>query len=217
MKADGGRGRLTVTIHAGGVLTVHAVGPAIPVGAAVPADLGLDSRLIGERLRELAFLNPGAAFELADERQGGRRVSFLFQGIEEWVALLTEGQAVFPVRPLRLRAVHGRVSADVALAWTTARDPRVRAFVDQRRVEHGAPLWGLYGGILRALRDGDSGPVSRPSPQSLRGGLVAIVDVRGGTGEDEVRDAVRQTVEDGLRRAMREDDGLRDGLRARMG
>jgi hypothetical protein len=42
----------------------------------------------------------------------------------------------------------------------------------------------------------------------LRGGLVAILDVRGGTSEDEVRDAVRQTVEDGLREALRQDAGL---------
>src|SRR5262249_44574716 len=96
MKADGGRGRLTVTIHAGGALAVHALGPAVPVGGAIPSGLGLDTRLIVERLRELAFLNPGAAFELVDETRGGRRVSFVFQGIDEWVALLTEGQAVFP-------------------------------------------------------------------------------------------------------------------------
>jgi DNA gyrase subunit B len=171
---------------------VEALGPAEGTGTRItlrPDGLifpctDFDARHVQDRLREIAFLNPGLRVEFVDERRGGARMALRTSGLCEWVGLLTEGQEGFPAMPIVCRGEVGGIEVEAALRWVWAPATRVRSFANQWPTpEGGTHALGLYAGIARALREAEArwglggGRRAKLTREVMGRGLVAVVSV----------------------------------------
>ena len=74
---------------------------------------------LAQRLRELAFLNPGVAITLDDERGDGKGHKFQYEGgIREFVdAPEPEQDAASTSKPIYMRGERDGIDAEIALQW----------------------------------------------------------------------------------------------------
>jgi DNA gyrase subunit B len=180
-----------------------------------------DRAVIGDRLRELAALNPALTLVLDHETY---RCS---DGLSDLVRHHT--QEPWSV-PIRLRENHaGEVDVDVALQWTDRAGSAVHGFVGQSR-GGGVHVEALRWGLVQAVRGLDEALVRVNAPalfEVVGRGLVAAVSVAleaprfGNPSRDwlenpEVGAAVRTTVAAGLSSILATDHALRDRLLARI-
>lgn len=143
-----------------------------------------DRKLVIDRLRELAFLNPGLTIRLSDAR-GAKTWQQEFHysgGIKEYVAeVVGKKQAVVPVLHF-----FDKSTADVAFTWTTASDENIRCYANNtHNSDGGTHLTGFKNGLTKTvlgyakehnmLKDlGDEGLTGA----DIREGIVAVVSLK---------------------------------------
>jgi DNA gyrase subunit B len=178
---------------------------------------------IAERLRETAFLNPGLACRLIDEREGEKRSStFRFDdGLSDFVELLLRGNdpMVPTVRFHDTGEIDGvPVALDVALTWTTGfHDERLRSYVNiVRTADGGTHEEGFRRALTEVFKEyaETSRAKTKKDPDlegsDLREGLVAVVSLKlpdpqfegqtkGRLGSSVARGYVQQVVAEHLR------------------
>jgi DNA gyrase subunit B len=178
---------------------------------------------IAERLRETAFLNPGLACKLIDEREGEKRSStFRFDdGLSDFVELLLHGNSpmVPTVRFHDTGEINGEpVALDVALTWTTGfHDERLRSYVNiVRTADGGTHEEGFRRALTEVFKEyaQTSRAKTKKDPDlegsDLREGLVAVVSLKlpdpqfegqtkGRLGSSVARSYVQQVVAEHLR------------------
>ncbi|MFJ2514905.1 DNA gyrase subunit B [Streptomyces griseoviridis] len=184
--------------------------------------------VLAERLRQVAFLNPGLGISLTDERTAGaaRSVRFRFpDGVRDFVAALDAESG-----PLVSSDVIGFARDDprmagsmqVALLWRGFGAERVLGFVNSLATpEGGTHLDGFRDGVTDAVAAiaGERGQLttadSDPGAGLIGAGLTAVVSVcldrpeilgatRGRLGNTAVRNCVREAVRECLREAFDE-------------
>ena len=170
----------------------------------------LDLARIGDRLQQIAWLNPLLRVFWQERRLSGRG------GLRGWVESLGAVEALFS----SYQVANG-ILVDLALGWRKMPGTTLRSFVNMYETIDGSHVDGIW----RALHDGTGGSVSRTELQAaLVPGLVGIVHVgldapcfRGPTRDHlespESEQAVRKLVEAELSRGVR----MRDFLKRRIG
>jgi len=175
---------------------------------------------LGNRLRELAFLNPGVELVIEDERDGSRE-SFAFEGgIREFVAYLNETRT-----PLHEDVIYfadegavdaGEMEVEVAMQATDELQGSIHAFANNINTrEGGTHLTGFKTALTRVVNDyaDDQGMLSdlgeNLTGEDIREGLTAVISVKhpdpqfeGQTktklGNGAVRGVVESAVHEGL-------------------
>jgi len=154
-------------------------------------DVTFNYQTLSTRLRELAYLNPGATIRITDERVGAdgniKDETYRFDnGILEYVEHLNHSKQTFH-SPITLTGASddGRLSVDVAMQYNDSFNELLLSFANNiRTVDGGTHLSGLKTALTRCLNTyarnagllKEKDPV--PSGDDWREGLAAVISVK---------------------------------------
>jgi DNA gyrase subunit B len=150
--------------------------------------------LLGKRLRELAFLNPGIEITLEDQRSN-RKENFLFKdGIAEYVLFLNRGKAAVHPKPIAFtgEAVANenekdgaRIVVDIALQYNDSYNDQIYAYANSiHNIEGGTHLSGFRTALTRVINTyaKQNNLVKDKDPSisgdDVREGLTAVISVK---------------------------------------
>jgi DNA gyrase subunit B len=154
-------------------------------------DINFDYDTLASRLRELAYLNPGAVIKLVDDRVGAdgqpRSETLHFEnGLVEFVEHLNAAKTpVAPTVYAKNEEPEENLICEVALQWHDGYNENLLAFANNiHNTDGGTHLQGFKVALTRTLnayakRQGilkEKDPT--PSGEDLREGLTAIVSVK---------------------------------------
>ena len=172
--------------------------------------------VLSNRLRELAFLNKGLEIVLLDERDGGHREEYRFEGgIAEYVEFLRGGRAPLHDKVCYFETSKPEAEIELALQYDQGFSENTHTFVNNINThEGGMHLTGLKAALTRTINDYARRNNIFKKDESLSGddvreGLTCVLSVRvmepqfeGQTktklGNSEVRGAVEAAVNERL-------------------
>src|SRR5687768_13967733 len=150
--------------------------------------------VLANRLRELAFLNPGVEITLTDERLENKSESFLYRdGIEEFVRQLSKNKEPLHPKPIALAGkrsikVEGRdedAFVDCVLQYTDTYNDQILCFANSiPNPDGGTHLTGFRSALTRAInqysRQNNLLKEKDPaiSGDDVREGLVCVLSVK---------------------------------------
>jgi DNA gyrase subunit B len=146
--------------------------------------LAFDFSILEQRLRETAFLTRGLRITLTDERSGGNRVEFRYEGgIEDFVRYLNDGKD-----PVHKKVVFFDGESEegaVALQWNSSYQESVFSFANNINThEGGSHLSGFRSALTRTLNRyaREKGELKEKddnlSGEDVREGLTAVISAK---------------------------------------
>ncbi|MDP4879081.1 MAG: toprim domain-containing protein, partial [Opitutales bacterium] len=151
------------------------------------------SELLGKRLRELAFLNPGIHIKFVDERIN-KTTTFIFKdGISEYVKFLNENKNVVHEDPISFHGeaptpnpdLDANIVVDIALQYNDSYSDQIYAYANSiHNIEGGTHLSGFRTALTRVINNyAKQNNLIKEKDPSLSGddtreGLTAIVSVK---------------------------------------
>jgi DNA gyrase subunit B len=150
-------------------------------------DITFKYETLANRLRELAYLNPGLTISIRDDRDEKREETFCFEhGVRQFVEHLNEGKtSLHPAVAFTHTDEQQRLICDVALQYTDSYVENVHSFVNNiKTVEGGTHLTGFRSALTRVINNyarksgllKEKGPT--PTGEDIREGLTAVVSVK---------------------------------------
>ncbi len=149
---------------------------------------------LANRLRELAFLNPGLEIVLADEREDDKQERFFYaEGIQEFVAQLGRGKTLIHPDPVMMGGkrevqIDGKaedVFLDCVLQYNDSYNDQILCFANSiRNSDGGTHLTGFRTALTRAINQYARGHnlIKEKDPaisgDDVREGLVCVVSVK---------------------------------------
>jgi DNA gyrase subunit B len=148
-------------------------------------DLDFSWELIGNRLRESAYLNKGLWIRLRDERVD-REKNFYFEGgVTSFVRHLNRRREVLNPRPIHVERLVGSTNVEVALQYNDGFAENVLAFANNiHTVDGGTHVTGFRAALTSSLNDWarKAGVLSEKdasvSGEDVREGLTAVISVK---------------------------------------
>jgi DNA gyrase subunit B len=140
---------------------------------------------LAQRLRELAFLNPGVRITLEDEREGKRHDFHYDGGIVSFVTHLNKHKTAVNEKPIYMRGDKDGVIAEIALQWNDSYSETVYSFANNINThEGGTHLSGFRAALTRTVnfyasknqlaKDAGEGV----SGDDIREGLTGVISVK---------------------------------------
>ena len=172
--------------------------------------------VLKSRLRELAFLNPGLAISVEDERTGERKEYHFDGGIQAFVEYLDRGKTALFTPPVILSGERDGIAIDVGFQYNDSYLERIFSFANLiHTIEGGTHVSGLRTAMTRAVNEAArNNKILRDKDENLSGddlkeGLTCVLSVKLGNpqfegqtktklGNSEVRGAVDSFVYEGL-------------------
>jgi DNA gyrase subunit B len=143
--------------------------------------------IVKQRMREMAFLNPGIHIFLVDDRDG-QEEEFCFEGgVVSFVEFLNLGRTpVEQMQPVSITATNDGIEVDLALQWTTAYQETNFSFVNNiKTVEGGTHVSGFKAALTRTINTyANANGLLRSnknenlSGEDIREGLTSVLSVR---------------------------------------
>jgi DNA gyrase subunit B len=148
--------------------------------------LDLDFSILEQRLRETAFLTRGLAISLTDERSGGNRVEFRYDGgIEDFVRYLNEGKEPIQKKVIFFEGESEEGAVEVAMQWNGSYQESVFSFANNINThEGGSHLSGFRSALTRTLNRyaREKGLLKEKdenlSGEDVREGLTAVISAK---------------------------------------
>jgi len=142
--------------------------------------------LLANRLRELAFLNPGVEITLTDERVENKKDVFLYRdGIEEFVKQLSRGKEVLHPKAIVLSRQKDEVIVECVLQYNDSYTDQILCFANSiSNPDGGTHLTGFRTALTRAInqyaRANELIKEKDPaiSGDDVREGLVCVLSVK---------------------------------------
>lgn len=172
--------------------------------------------VLKSRLRELAFLNPGLAISVEDERTGEKKEYHFDGGIRAFVEYLDRGKTALFTPPVILSGERDGIAIDVGFQYNDSYLERIFSFANLiHTIEGGTHVSGLRTAMTRAVNEAArNNKILRDKDENLSGddlkeGLTCVLSVKLGNpqfegqtktklGNSEVRGAVDSFVYEGL-------------------
>jgi DNA gyrase subunit B len=141
---------------------------------------------LAQRLRELAFLNPGVLITLDDERGEGRGHKFQYEGgIREFVTHLNRNKTGVTDKPIYMRGERDAIEAEIALQWNDGYSETVYSFANNINThEGGTHLSGFRSALTRTVNFyAAKNNLAKDLKESISGddireGLTAVISVK---------------------------------------
>jgi DNA gyrase subunit B len=154
--------------------------------AEVFESLDFDFSILEQRLRETAFLTRGLAISLTDERSGGNRVDFQYDGgIEDFVRYLNESKESIHKKVIFFEGESEEGAVEVAMQWNGSYQEAVFSFANNINThEGGSHLSGFRSALTRTLNRyaRDKGLLKEKdenlSGEDVREGLTAVISAK---------------------------------------
>jgi DNA gyrase subunit B len=148
--------------------------------------LDFDVSILEQRLRETAFLTRGMRIALTDERSGGHRVEFRYEGgIEDFVRYLNEGKDPVQKKVVFFEGESKEGAVEVALQWNSSYQESVFSFANNINThEGGSHLSGFRSALTRTLNRyaREKGELKEKddnlSGEDVREGLTAVISAK---------------------------------------
>src|SRR2546423_11455869 len=141
---------------------------------------------LANRLRELAFLNPGVEIFLTDERSEDKKERFFYkEGIEEFVKQLGKNKQVIHPKPIILSRQKDEVFVDCVMQYTDSYNDQILCFANSiPNPDGGTHLTGFRTALTRAINQyarqnsllKEKDPAT--SGDDVREGLVSVLSVK---------------------------------------
>ncbi len=145
----------------------------------------VDADIIGNRLREMAFLNKGIKIIFIDARSEKEETFHYEGGIGSYVEFLNKNKVVLFEKPIYIDKQVDGIQVEVAIQYTDAYNESILSFANNINTHHGGThLTGFRIAITRILNDyARKNNLLKDSEQNLTGddvreGLTAIVSVK---------------------------------------
>jgi DNA gyrase subunit B len=190
-------------------------------------ELEYDYDTLAQRLRELAFLNKGIRITLEDEREGGKKEEFFYEGgIKSFVEYLNRNKEALHENPIYVEGKKDEYIVEVALQYNDTYNENIFSFANNiDTIEGGTHLVGFKTALTRVFNDyGKKFGHLKENDKNLSGddireGLTAVVSVKltepqfeGQTktklGNSEVRGIVDNIVGEGVSTFLEENPGV---------
>jgi DNA gyrase subunit B len=148
--------------------------------------LELDFSILEQRLRETAFLTRGLKITLTDERSGGNRVEFQYDGgIEDFVRFLNENKDPIQKKVIFFDGESEEGAVEVAMQWNGSYQESVFSFANNINThEGGSHLSGFRSALTYVLNRyaRDKGLLKEKdenlSGEDVREGLTAVISAK---------------------------------------
>jgi DNA gyrase subunit B len=141
--------------------------------------------VLSNRLRELAFLNPGLRILMRDERSDKSHDFKYDGGIVAYVELLNTNKSTLFDKPISVKGEVNGSEVHIALQWNDGFDEKVFSFANNINTVDGGPhLIGFKSALTRTvIKYGESSSAWKdikesPSGEDIREGLTAVVSVK---------------------------------------
>ncbi len=149
--------------------------------------------LLGKRLRELAFLNPGIKIVFVDERVNKTETFIFKDGISEYVKFLNENKSVVHQDPISFHGeaptpnpdLDAKIIVDIAMQYNDSYSDQIYAYANSiHNVEGGTHLSGFRTALTRAINAyAKQNNLLKDKDPSLSGddtreGLTAVISVK---------------------------------------
>jgi len=140
---------------------------------------------LAQRLRELAFLNPGLHISLEDDREGKRHDFKYDGGIVSFVTHLNKNKVAVNEKPIFMRGDKDGIVAEIALQWNDGYTETVYSFANNINThEGGTHLSGFRAALTRSINfyasknaaAKDAGEAV--SGDDIREGLTGVISVK---------------------------------------
>ena len=139
-----------------------------------------------QRLREMAFLTRGLLIELSDERAGGEKVAFQYEGgIRDFIAYVNEEKTPIHKDVIYFDTENDDGEVEVAMQWNSSYVESTYSFANNINThEGGTHLSGFKASLTRTLNDyARNKGLLKEKEEALTGddcreGLAAIVSVK---------------------------------------
>ena len=142
---------------------------------------------LGQKLRELAYLNSGLAISIHDERND-KRQDFVYEGgIATFVTDMNATNTVIHPDVIAFCAEHEGVTVDVALQWNESYNEQLVCFTNTiKNRDGGTHLTGFRQALTRTINNyatefkllGKDSKNGTLSGEDLREGLTAVISVK---------------------------------------
>jgi DNA gyrase subunit B len=141
--------------------------------------------VLSNRLRELAFLNPGLRILMRDERSD-KSHDFKYEGgIVAYVELLNTNKSTLFDKPINIKGEVNGAEVHVAMQWNDGFDEKVFSFANNINTVDGGPhMIGFKSALTRSVvKYGEEAGAWKeikesPSGEDIREGLTAVVSVK---------------------------------------
>ncbi|HWH96697.1 MAG TPA: ATP-binding protein, partial [Baekduia sp.] len=142
--------------------------------------------VLEQRLRETAYLTRGLAISLTDERAGGKKVEFHFEGgIEDFVTYLNENKEPLGKKVIFFEGESPEGYVEVAMQWNGSYQESVFSFANNINThEGGAHLSGFRSALTRTINRyaREKGELKERDEnltgEDVREGLTAVISVK---------------------------------------
>jgi DNA gyrase subunit B len=173
---------------------------------------------LSARLRELAFLNPGARITILDERDDKQHTFHYEGGINEFVKFMNAHKNPLHAEPIALKKERDEVLVEVAIQYNDSYNEQIYSFVNNINTKDGGThLSGFRSAITRVMNDYIKkhdllkGKDFSVTGDDTREGLTAVISIKmastklqfegqtkGKLGNTEVEGVVKSIVGDAL-------------------
>lgn len=146
--------------------------------------LVFDSEVLIQRLRELAFLNPGLNIYFTDERQEGITKEFTANGLGDFVGYINKNKEIINEKPIQIQVRKEDVVVSVAIQYNSGYSENLYSFANNIRTQEGGTHEvGFKNAITRVVNDyaKKNGFIKENDPnlsgEDIREGMAAILSV----------------------------------------
>jgi len=142
--------------------------------------------ILANRLRELAFLNPGVEISLMDERLENKTERFFYRdGIEEFVRQLGKNKQILHPKPISLSRQKDEIFVDCVLQYNDSYTDQILCFANSiPNPDGGTHLTGFRSALTRAINQyaRSNNLIKEKDPaisgDDVREGLVCVLSVK---------------------------------------
>jgi DNA gyrase subunit B len=180
------RGKPQADLHRGESTDSHGTTITFLPDDEIFDELEFDYATLAERLRETAFLTRGLKIELVDERAGGQKDTFHYEGgIVDFVAHLNENKDPLHRKTVFFESETEDGQVEVAMQWNSSYQESIFSFANNINThEGGSHLSGFRSALTRTLNAyARSKGLLKEKDENLTGddvreGLTAVISVK---------------------------------------
>jgi len=148
------RGKPKANVKSTGETKEHGTKVTFKADTKIFGDCIFSFDTVSSRLRELAFLNPGARITIIDERDDKKHTFFYEGGIKQFVKFLNTNKTVLHEDPIFISKTDGDVMLDLAIQYNGDYSENIYSFVNNiKTIEGGTHVSGFRSSLTRVIND----------------------------------------------------------------